>query len=121
MMALVIIMNKVSERILSAIEKSKYSYGELAKMTGIPKSAIQRYATGTTEKIPIDRIKALAPVLNTTAEHLLGWEPDPEETARREKHELLMTLFDSLSPEAQELVLAQLRGAAQSQAAQDDR
>jgi len=74
MISLVIIMNDISSRLLEAVRKSGYSYGELSKLTGIPKSALQRYATGETEKIPIDRLQVLAPVLKTTAEAILGWE-----------------------------------------------
>lgn len=74
MIDLVIIMNDISSRLLEAVRKSGYSYGELSKLTGIPKSALQRYATGETEKIPIDRLQVLAPILKTTAEAILGWE-----------------------------------------------
>lgn len=45
------------------IENSGMSYKQLEEMTGIPKSAIQRYATGTTEKIPADRLRMLLSVL----------------------------------------------------------
>ena len=31
-------------RLLNLIEKANISYGELAEITGIPKSALQRYA-----------------------------------------------------------------------------
>lgn len=50
-------MSDYSARILPLIEQKNVSYSELAKMTGIPKSALQRYATGETEKIPLDRIR----------------------------------------------------------------
>lgn len=42
-----------------AIRKSGKTYKELENLTGIPKSAIQRYATGVTRKIPADRLDAL--------------------------------------------------------------
>lgn len=67
-------MNKRSERILKAIEDSKLSYGELSNITGIPKSALQRYATGETEKVPIDRIEAIAKATHVSASYLMGWE-----------------------------------------------
>ena len=53
-------MSERSERILQAIQNAELSYSELSKLTGIPKSALQRYATGETEKIPIDRIEAIS-------------------------------------------------------------
>ena len=57
---------------LESIENSGYSYGDLAKITGIPKSALQRYATGQTT-VPIDRVELIANALGTTASSLLGW------------------------------------------------
>lgn len=52
--------NEVSERIHNAILEKNISYGELSAKTGIPKSALQRYATGQTEKIPTDRLIKIA-------------------------------------------------------------
>ena len=52
----------------------KITYGELSKKTNIPKSALQRYATGETEKIPITRIEVIAKALNTTAQFIMGWD-----------------------------------------------
>lgn len=49
-------MNEVAERIRRILEEKNISYGELSKRTGISKSALQRYATGSTEKIPMDRL-----------------------------------------------------------------
>ena len=49
-------MNETSMRILNLLKEKNISYGELSQKTGIPKSALQRYATGQTEKIPIDRL-----------------------------------------------------------------
>ena len=67
-------MSELSNRILKLLEEKNISYGELSKRTGIPKSALQRYAMGETEKIPIDRIKTIAKALGVSATYLLGWE-----------------------------------------------
>lgn len=69
-------MSKISDRLLDLINVNNTSYGELSKSTGIPKSALQRYATGETEKIPIDRIELIAKALHSSAEYLLGWVDD---------------------------------------------
>lgn len=69
-------MSEQSKRILNAIEESGLSYGELSRVTDIPKSALQRYATGETEKVPLDRIEKIALATGKTAEHLLGWEKE---------------------------------------------
>lgn len=70
-------MSEISNRILSLIHEKNISYGELSNMTGIPKSALQRYATGQTEKIPIDRLECIAKALGTTSAMLMGWEVPP--------------------------------------------
>ena len=67
-------MSDISKRILSIIMEKDISYGELSEKTGIPKSALQRYATGQTEKIPIDRLQIIASALGSTPEYLMGWE-----------------------------------------------
>mgnify|MGYP002614071908 CR=1 FL=1 len=70
------IMDKtvVSKRLLSTIEEKGMSYGEVAKLTGIPKSAVHRYSTGETVKIPIDRVEKMAEVLGVSAAYLMGWD-----------------------------------------------
>lgn len=45
--------------LIEAVRKSGKTYKELESLTGIPKSAIQRYVTGVTRKIPVDRMDAL--------------------------------------------------------------
>ena len=67
-------MKSISIRILDKIKEHQYSYYELSKMTNIPKSALQRYATGETEKIPLDRLMAIAKALNVSPAYLMGWE-----------------------------------------------
>ena len=67
-------MSEISKRLLQLIEDNDISYGELSKKTNIPKSALQRYATGETEKIPITRIEVIAKALKTTAQFIMGWD-----------------------------------------------
>ncbi len=69
-------MNEIARRLSALIQESGMTYRDLSDMTGIPKSAIQRYATGGTEKIPVDRIIKLSGALGTTPEALLGWESE---------------------------------------------
>lgn len=66
------------ERILERMEIEDISYGELSKKTGIAKSALQRYATGETTKIPIDRIEKISYALKTAPEYIIGWTDNPE-------------------------------------------
>ena len=69
-------MSDISEKMLNIILEKEISYGELSDKTGIPKSALQRYATGQTEKIPIDRLQIIASAIGTTPEYLMGWNTD---------------------------------------------
>lgn len=48
------------------IQSSGMTYKQLEEQTGVSKSAIQRYASGTTEKIPVDRLRKLDAVLGPT-------------------------------------------------------
>jgi repressor LexA len=67
-------MGKIAEILLDLIKNKGLSYGELSMHTGIPKSALQRYATGETEKIPLDRIELLAKALQVNPTYLMGWD-----------------------------------------------
>ena len=67
-------MNDIAQRVLNIMAEKKISYGELSKATGVPKSALQRYATGETDKIPIDRLELIAAALGVNTEYLVGWE-----------------------------------------------
>lgn len=71
-------MNEIASKILNLMKFRNMSYGELSQITGISKSALQRYVTGETAKIPMDRIKSIASAIGTTAEHLLGWDDIPD-------------------------------------------
>ena len=67
-------MSELSSKILALITEKGLSYGELAEITKIPKSALQRYATGSTEKIPIPRIEVIAKALGVSSAYLIGWD-----------------------------------------------
>lgn len=69
-------MNERSKRIHEAVVKAKLSYVELGRLTGISKSALQRYASGQTQKIPIDVIEKIAAATGVTARYLMGWDDD---------------------------------------------
>ena len=53
-------MGAIAERIMQAMKTTGTTYVDLAKRTGVSKSALQRYATGETEKIPLDRVEMIA-------------------------------------------------------------
>lgn len=66
----------IGTRIRQACKKKGISYGNLSKATGISKSALQRYATGETKNIPIEKIEKIALALGVTPQYLAGWTDD---------------------------------------------
>lgn len=108
-------MSDMSDRILNLIQDARVSYSELSELTSIPKSALQRYATGGTDKIPIDRVAAIANALSTTPMYILGWN-SPEikkelvtPTRDDERSKQNLDLFMALSPDQQEEVKKYMR------------
>lgn len=95
-------MSIVNERIKSTIELRDISYGELSKLTDIPKSALQRYATGETEKIPIDRVKAIARALNVSAQYLMGWDDRAASNEDTGDTPRILHIHNALNPSGQE-------------------
>lgn len=67
-------MNSISKRLSDLVESKKISTRRLEELTGIPKSAIQRYTSGTTDRIPVERLKLLANALGVTPGYLMGIE-----------------------------------------------
>ncbi len=98
-------MSEISNRLLKLINDNDISYGELSKQTGIPKSALQRYATGETEKIPLTRIELLATALHTTPAYIMGWETEDKKYSENELDEEILKIFDHLSEEKQKQIL----------------
>lgn len=106
-------MSTRSERIKSLIEQSGLSYQELEKTTGIKKSSLQRYASGTTAKIPLDVIEKLSKTFNVSQEYLMGWSDSekantPEKQKLSEGEKMWMELYHRLSNETREMLITSL-------------
>lgn len=71
----------VSERILAQMKARGLSYGELSLATGLAKSALHRYATGQTDKVPTEAVEKIARALGVTPSYLMGWEERPHTLA----------------------------------------
>lgn len=105
------------ERIKLLIEDSGKSYQELERITGIKKSSLQRYASGTTAKIPLDVIEKLSKAFNVSQEYLMGWTEDskdipkntPDEPKLTEGEEMLLHLFRRVPEDQQTMVLEMIR------------
>ena len=106
-------MKTPGKRILELIQEQRISYSELEKLTGIPKSALQRYATGETEKIPLDRLPVIAKALHCSAQYLMGWDdtpPAPAPTLPDERTKEIIELVSRLTPQEKDMIIAQLKG-----------
>ena len=97
-------MDSIAAKISVLIKEKELSYAELSKLTSIPKSALQRYATGETCKIPLDRISAIASALGTTPAYLMGWEEAPEDTSSNKAK--LKSIIEDMSEEQAAVLLA---------------
>lgn len=92
--------NEVIDRLKCAIETAGLSYVELEKKTGIAKSSLQRYVSGTTKKIPIDAINAIAFATNIPSTWIMGYDKDNCPNQNMEIISLLSELSDDDRREA---------------------
>lgn len=72
-------MNEKAQRIKGLFLQSGKSYQELEKLTGVKKSSLQRYASGTTTKIPMDVIEKIETAFNVPRGYIMGWDEKPAE------------------------------------------
>ena len=110
-------MSTRSERIRQLVEESNMSYVDLEKLTGIKKSSLQRYASGTTTKIPLDVIEKLSKAFNVSQAYIMGWDEkeSPREPELTEGEKMLLDLFRQVHEDQQKLVLQMIRAALGSQ------
>lgn len=75
------------------------SQRELEAKTGISHAAIQRYASGSTNRIPIRSLEKLAEALNVPIAYILGWIDSPSVTTSENsvQEEKLIQIFRTLS------------------------
>lgn len=64
----------ITKRLKQAIDDSGLSFVQLAERTGIPKSTLQRWATGQIKRIPVDSISVIASVVGVSAKWIMGWD-----------------------------------------------
>lgn len=105
---------QIGERIAKRRKELGLSQEQLAHRMGYKsKAAISKIETNVNDVTQTSVIK-FAEALDTSVAYLMGWEESVELGSTDERHAVLIELFDQLPPEAQELVVAQLRGIAQS-------
>lgn len=108
-----LIVKRIKERRLEL----NLSYQDIADATGLSKSTIQRYETGSIRKLPINQIEDIAKALHVTPGYLMGWEDTPgyyndPETARLAQKaandpdmRLLLDAKRDLSPEDMKVII----------------
>ena len=95
---------KIAERIAHSIQKSNLTYRELSKLTGVPSSTLQRYASGQTEKLPIDKLELIAKATKVSPAYLMGWEEEENNKSPPEQKEKTTPAEDGLSDAQRALI-----------------
>lgn len=84
------------ERLLTLMKANKLSYQDLAEITHVHKSTLQRYFTGSTKKIPIERLWPIAFALNTTPQYLMNETDDPNPSYYSQQNNTLLDKITDL-------------------------
>ena len=98
-------MKDVTARLLEAKDALGYSYSDIAKITGLPKSSIQRFLTGSTEKFPLEFLEPICKALQVSAADVMGWDETDDvmeirEALRRDPNmRILFSAAAKVSPE----------------------
>ena len=71
------------DRIRRLREQKGLTQEELAKLLNTTKQTIHKYEKGIVTNIPSDRVEALAEVLDSKPEYILGWEANKEATSQK--------------------------------------
>ena len=69
------------DRIRQLREEKKLTQEELARLLDTKRQTISKYEKGIVTNIPSDRIEAMARILDTTPEYILGWDIEEENPA----------------------------------------
>lgn len=72
-------MRDIINRIKSRRLDLGYSFQDLASLTNLSKSTLQRYEAGGIKNIPLDKLKVLAEALKVSPEWIMGWEENQED------------------------------------------
>ena len=93
---------EIARRLKERREALGYSFQQLAELTGMSKSTLQRYESGAIKNIPLARLETLTTALQTTPEQLLGWQmvqamrTTPEKSALPDDYAAINTLLNNL-------------------------
>lgn len=95
-------MSNSSTRLLYLIQSKGLSYADLEALSGVPKSAIHRYATGSTATIPADRAEKIGAALGVSGAWILGLTEEALDLLGHHVvylHDGTVRIIDELEPE----------------------
>ena len=108
-------MSTPVERIFSLLKVKEIEQKEFAQLLGTTDKTVSAWKTGRSQSYT-KYLPKISEVLGTTVEYLLTGkkeEPAAEDSSGREKE--FIQLFEKLTPEQQDMMLAQLKGVVDSQ------
>lgn len=71
--------NAIAQRIKKRRVELNLSLQDVANMTDMSKSTLQRYESGSIRNIPLQKLGVLASALQTSADWILGWCKNPDD------------------------------------------
>lgn len=90
------LMQERIRRVNDAIRRMGYTYEMLERTTGIPHSTLQRYVSGTTDKIPVTFFEQIAYATHTPVEYLLCFDLQENAYVRNNKRTDFINRINSL-------------------------
>lgn len=97
-------MREIANRIKNRRTELRMSYQDLSDKTGLSKSTLQRYETGSIRNIPLDKLEILSYGLEMDPSELMGWnehkKSDDKVLSNNERN--ILEYFNKLTPYGQE-------------------
>lgn len=114
--------HEIRNRIFRLLSEKGIGQKEFAVLIGTTDKTVSAWKTGRVDSFSSMKwLPKIAEVLDTSVEYLLnGSENAPTGPEASEREKKFMQLFDQLTPEQQDLVLAQLQGVLDAQEKQSD-
>ena len=99
----------IGQRIKQRRKDLKMSADELAEKLGKNRSTVFRYEKGDIENLPLDILVPISEILQTTPQHLMGWDEKKEtpvnETEVSESRQQLIDFAQSVPEDKTDLIL----------------
>lgn len=97
----------IGQRIKNMRLKNNLTQDELALRINTTKQTIHKYENGIITNIPSSKIEAIANVLNTTPDYLMGWT---EETSHKSSdYEEILALLEAMPKQKRENAIEYLK------------